>query len=146
MSNLAKMNYHFRQLILYVLILSLTTLPLAAKPEKPHNTVVNGKRKVHRFQLRFVTGSFRRTFHKITGAKGKELIDGKPERNKDGSKNWYGTDGGLPDQIQEFYSFQVRVDGRKWSVPPRLWSDCYDPNSPLWTQLSPDGKKLALGM
>jgi hypothetical protein len=152
------MNRHFPALILCVCGLSLPTLPLSARPEKPVTTVANGKRGSHCFQLRFVTGPFRRASHKTRVTKYRRddddlemrWIDGKPEWNKGGSKNWYGTDGGFPDS--EIYSFQVTVDGRRWLVPPRLWSDCYEPNlrttkpRTFWTQLSPHGKKLTFGM
>jgi hypothetical protein len=70
-------------------------------------------------------------------------IDGKPEWKPDGNKNWYGTDGGFPGS--EFYSFDVWVDGKKWSFPRRHWQDCYEPGS-IKGHLSVDGKHLEIRM
>lgn len=145
----AKMKIQLRPLIFCVFGLCLATPALSAKGDKPHRTIISGKRGNHRFQLRFVTGPFRRSSHKTRVLKEMQWIDGKPEWNKDGKggKNWYGTDGGFP--YSEFYSFQVTVDGRKWTVPARLWSDCYEPNlntRELHPHLSSRGKKLILEM
>ncbi|HEX2999349.1 MAG TPA: hypothetical protein VHR86_03840, partial [Armatimonadota bacterium] len=64
-------------------------------------------------------------------------------------KNWYGTDGGLP--TTEFYAFEATVDGRRWLIPHRLYSDCYEPNirrvgtgESVEVRLSPDGNLLTI--
>jgi hypothetical protein len=59
----------------------------------------------------------------------------------------------------ELSSFDVQVDGKRWTVPAQLWNDCYEPNlgkvagdathpeiSYLQAWLSKDGQRLTVKM
>ena len=91
--------------------------------------------------MRLTSGPFRKEAHKITGSKDDPRVNGKRA---------IGTNGGLPNE--EFYTFEITVDGKRWRIPKRLWGDCYDPNlkigksKTLRVTVSPDGEKLAMGM
>ena len=151
-------------LIFCALGLALLPSPTRAQGDKPKTTVLRGTRDAHHYQLRFVTGPFRKDEHQTSGTGSAEdmaHIDGKPEWKPNikandvtmsQNKNWFGTDGGFPSW--EFKSFEVTVDRHRWKVPLRLWQDCYeggfrtfaDGSKNYWITLAPDGQKLALGM
>lgn len=156
------MKHICKSLMLFVIsfLLVVSVAQTQEKTSSGYATVLKGKQGKHSFQIRFVTGDFRKQRHKIKmDASGWwPFIDGEQEvpglrTTKDGTvssygsgaKNWYGTDGGLPNT--EFYSFRVTVDGKQWPVPASLWNDCYEPSlRNLWTALSPNGQQLAMGM
>ncbi|MGC4045764.1 MAG: hypothetical protein QM758_18395 [Armatimonas sp.] len=78
-------------------------------------------------------------------------IDGEPEVGGPEGKHWWGCDGGLP--YLELVEFSVRVDGKVWTFPRSLWSDCYNPRleyigkyPALIVTLAPDGKRLTVQM
>ena len=141
--------------------LILTTACLAVfvgSPDAVVTKVITGHAGRHSFVLRIVAGPFRRSRHhlRVVLNKDKEVaptywMDGKPEYppGDSMSKNWYGTDGGFPST--EFYSISVKVDGRPWRFPKRLWQDCYDEGISADPKdknpsgrLSEDGKRLAI--
>lgn len=119
------------------------------RPTPLETRIFTGRSGRHTFLVRLVKGPFRRSQHRVRVSGSRVWIDGKPEWNKDGSKNWYGTDGGLP--TTEFYAFEATVDGRRWPIPRRLYGNCYEPNirrvgvsECVEVQLSPDGNRLTI--
>ena len=129
--------------------------------------VVTGHNGRHSYVLRIVAGPFRRTRHHLCvvphmneNEEPDYWMDGKPESrpntkflpNKASPSqfyNWFGTDGGFPNT--EFYSFDVKVDGKSWKFPKRLWQNCYEPNLSADPKeqnpngrLSKDGKRLTI--
>ena len=148
-----------------IVIAGLFTIFMGLNPikaqdsKKPVVGYVEGRNAAYRFSLRVVSGPLRHT-HRLTTRqvpiqKQKGVltrthkmyyVDGEPEWNGKGEKNWFGTDDGFPDW--EIYSMNLTVNGRRWLIPVRLYADCYQAShrSIKQTWLSKDGEHLTVKM
>lgn len=137
---------------------------LNVSADAPVTQVVTGHTGPHTFVVRVTAGPFRRnrhrlrTSHIIVDGTATEMswIDGKSEYAAAGHGSskvwygWYGTDGGFP--YTEYYSWTVKVDGKSWKFPKKLWQNCYEPglsSEPKGgrrptVRLFKDGKRLTI--
>ena len=146
------MKLNFPVLMILAVCGLILALPVRPETKSTSTQILKAHNGKHWLRVRLVQGPLRKDRNKVEGSGTKTRLNGKPEWNKDGSKNWQGTDGGAP--YSEFYTFEVIVDGKSWVVPKRLYQDCYEPNfntqpdgdPRVWAWLAKDGQTVTIKM
>jgi|SRR5579871_809418 len=110
--------FRFQPFLTVLGLTSTSILPVVAIADVE---VLHGRAHGHTYTVHLESRPFRRDGHRITkNSEGMYLLDGKEYIGEGGAGSL------LP--FTELSAFDVRVDGKRWHIPSRLWRDCYDPN------------------